>query len=73
MVFNGEKKNKKKFLLMIKSEVGFQLTQDFVCLGDIFPLAVKAFAFKVILKNVFRQVFNLIDFLKKLYYNNKGK
>lgn len=35
--------------------------------------AVKAFAFKVILKNVFRQVFNLIDFLKKLYYNNKGK
>lgn len=35
--------------------------------------AVKSFAFKVILKNVFRQVFNLIDFLKKLYYNNKGK
>ena len=22
---------------------------------------------------MFRQVFNLIDFLKKLYYNNKGK
>ena len=35
--------------------------------------AVKSFAFKVILKNIFRQVFNLIDFLKKLYYNNKGK
>lgn len=33
VVFNGEKKNKKKFLLMIKSEVGFQLTQNFVCLG----------------------------------------
>ena len=36
-------------------------------------LTVKAFAFKVVLKNVFRQVFNLIDFLKNLYYNNKGK
>ena len=35
--------------------------------------AVKSFAFKVILKNIFRQVFNLIDFFKKLYYNNKGK
>lgn len=66
MVFNGEKKNKKKFLLMIKSEVGFQLTQKLCVFGDMFPLVVKAFAFKVILKNVFRQVFNLIDFLKKI-------
>ena len=35
------RKRTKPFLLMIKSEAGCQLTQDFVCLRTLFPLVVK--------------------------------